>query len=175
MRTPTLATSLLALALGACALSRPPLPPPGTPANPSGTPAPQPGSEQRQVPPGEAGRPGQPAARQFRLGAAASALVGQAHTLSGSGDFGQAAATLERALRIEPDNPLVWIELGRVRLGESNPVQADALARKALALATGDAAAQASAWRLIADSSRARGGSAEASDADRRAESLAPR
>ena len=42
-----------------------------------------------------------------------------------SGDFGQAAATLERALRIEPDNPLLWIELGRIRLAESNPAQAD--------------------------------------------------
>ena len=37
------------------------------------------------------------------------------------------------------------------------PPQADAMGRKALALATGDAAAQSAAWRLIADSLRAAG------------------
>ena len=65
-----------------------------------------------------------------------------------------AAATVERALRIEPDNPLLWTELGRIRMGESNPAQAEAMGRKALSLATGDPAAQSSAWHLIADSLR---------------------
>jgi Tfp pilus assembly protein PilF len=100
--------------------------------------------------------------------------VTQAHQQAAGGDTAQAAATLERALRIEPDNPLVWIELGRVRLAENNPAQADAMARKALALASGDASAQSSAWRLIADSLRARGDNGGAADADRRAASLAP-
>ena len=98
----------------------------------------------------------------------------QAHTQAGSGDLGQAAVTLERALRIEPDNPLVWVELGRVRLAENNPAQADAMGHKALALATGDAAAQSSAWHLIADALRARGDNGGAAEADRRAASLAP-
>jgi Tfp pilus assembly protein PilF len=87
----------------------------------------------------------------------------------------QAAATLERALRIEPDNPLVWIELGRVRIAENNPAQAEAMGRKALALATGDPGAQSSAWHLIADAQRARGDNAGAAEAERRAASLAPR
>ena len=76
-------------------------------------------------------------------------------------------------MRIEPDNPLVWIELGRVRLAANNPAQADAMGRKALALATGDPAAQSSAWHLIADALRARGDNAGAADADRRATGLA--
>jgi predicted Zn-dependent protease len=101
--------------------------------------------------------------------------VTQAHTQAGGGDYGQAAATLERALRIEPDNPLLWIELGRVRLGTNNAAQADAMGRKALALATGDAGAQAGAWRLIADSLRALGRNPEAAEADGRAGALAPR
>ena len=67
-------------------------------------------------------------------------------TLAGrAGNYGQASVTLERALRIEPDNPLVWIELGRVRLAENNGLQADAMGHKALALATGDPAAQSAA------------------------------
>ena len=120
--------------------------------------------------------PAPPAAppRQFRLGSATTALVAQAHRQAGAGDYGQAAVTLERALRIEPDNPLLWIELGRARLGENNPVQADAMGRKALALATGDAGAQAAAWRLIAEGFRARGRDPDAYDADRRAAGLAP-
>ncbi len=62
-----------------------------------------------------------------------------------------------------------------MRLGENNPAQADALGRKALSLATGDAAAQASAWHLIADALRARGRNGEAADAERRAQGLAAR
>jgi len=60
-----------------------------------------------------------------------------------------------------------------VRLGENNAAQADALGRKALALAVGDGTAQASAWQLIADSLRARGRNAEAAEAEQHARSLA--
>ncbi len=180
VRTVLLALSAAA-ALSACALFRaPPTPPP--PASTGGTPA---GSAQppQTVPPAPAPLtpvpPAQPSAaapaKQFHLGPAASALVTQAHQQAGGGDTAQAVATLERALRIEPENPLVWIELGRVRLAENSPAQADAMGRKALALATGDPAAQSSAWHLIADARRARGDNGGAADADRRAESLAPR
>ena len=151
--------------------TRPAPPPAGAP--PSGTAQPGPA-----VPaPGAAAPPERPAApppRQFHLGPAASALVAQAHQQAGGGDYGQAAATLERALRIEPDNPLVWIELGRIQLAETNAAQADAMGRKALALATGDPSAQSSAWRLIADAQRARGDNGAAAEADRHAQSLAP-
>ena len=60
-------------------------------------------------------------------------------------------------------------------LGENNAAQADAMGRKALALATGDAGAQAAGWHLIADSLRALGRNPEAAEADGRAGSLAPR
>lgn len=90
------------------------------------------------------------------------------------GDFGRAAATIERAMRIEPDNPLLWIELGRVRYTAGDYSQADSMGHKALALATGDSRAQASAWKLIADSLRSRQRNAEAAEADKRASALAP-
>ena len=83
--------------------------------------------------------------------------------------------TLERALRIEPDNPLLWIELGRARMGENNPAQADAMGRKALSLSPGDPAAQASAWQLIDDSLRVRGRNGEAAEAEQHAQGAAPR
>jgi tetratricopeptide (TPR) repeat protein len=158
-----------ALAVSACTM-------PGS-ADSDVSPRASPSGSAQLAPPAQppaAGQPGAPVPRQFHLGPAATALVAQAHRQALAGDYGQAAATLERALRIEPDNPLVWVELGRVQLGENNPAQADAMGRKALALATGDAAAQASAWRLIAESLRARGRNGEAYEADRRAASLGP-
>ena len=127
------------------------------------------GSSQPSAPP-----PNEPQVRQFHLGTAASALVAQAHAQAGAGEYAAAGATLERALRIEPGNPLLWVELGRVQMGEGNAGQADGMGRKALALATGDRSAQASAWRLIADSLHARGRTAEALEAEQRAGSLAP-
>jgi Tfp pilus assembly protein PilF len=173
---------IMAVALSGCALFHAPPPQPAAPPTGGGASAgsaqpSQPGAQAptpvTPVPPAQPSVPSPP--KQFHLGPAASALVSQAHQQAGGGDTTQAAATLERALRIEPDNPLVWIELGRVRLAANNAAQADAMGRKALTLASGDAAAQSSAWRLIADSLRARGDNGGAADADRRAASLSPR
>jgi len=185
MHSRSLFTAFMAtVMLAGCTLFRAPPPPPagaGSGETQPGTP--QAGTAQPAQPPPAAAPPNAPAApapaptpppRQFHLGSATSALVTQAHQQAASGDTGQAAATLERALRIEPDNPLVWIELGRVRLAENNPAQADAMGRKALALATGDPGAQSSAWHLIADALRARGDNGGAADADRRAAIPAP-
>jgi Tfp pilus assembly protein PilF len=113
--------------------------------------------------------------RQYHLGTAASALVAQAHARVAAGDYPAATATLERALRIEPENPLAWIELARVQLAAGNPAQADSMGHKALALAAGDPNAQAAAWRLIGDALRARGRNQEASTADAHADALVPR
>lgn len=86
-----------------------------------------------------------------------------------------AASSIERALRIEPDNALLWIELGKVRLAEGNFVQAENMGRKAVSMTVNAPRAQSSAWRLIADSFRARGKNVEARDAESRAEALASR
>ncbi|MGB6604115.1 MAG: tetratricopeptide repeat protein, partial [Steroidobacteraceae bacterium] len=118
------------------------------------------------------GQPSAPPPRQFHLGAAATALVAQAQNEARAGDSAGAGVTLERALRIEPDNPLVWIEYGRIELGAGDVAQAEGMGRKALQLATGDPAAQSSAWRLIADSLRARGNNQLAAEADAHATAL---
>jgi predicted Zn-dependent protease len=172
--------SLLAAAslLSACSVFRSPESPSSQGPSPSQTPQ-GPGTAQPQpAPPTEAvPAPEQPSRppKQFKLSPATNALVQQAHTQAHTGAFAPAAVTIERALRIEPDNPLLWIELGQIRLSENNPAQADGMGHKALALATGDPQAQASAWRLIAESLRARGRNEEAADADKKAGSLSPR
>jgi tetratricopeptide (TPR) repeat protein len=101
-------------------------------------------------------------------------LVSQAQTQSASGNYAVAAATLERALRIEPDSAQLWIEMGKVRQAEGSYPQAENMGRKALSLATGDPRSQSAAWRLIADSYRARKRVQEAREADVRADALNP-
>src|SRR6266851_4458678 len=80
----------------------------------------------------------QPAPRENHLSPATRSLVTQSRTLASRGDLDGASSTLDRALRIEPNNPLIWIELGRLRLAESDAHQAEGCGRKALALASGD-------------------------------------
>lgn len=160
-----IAVLFLAVILAACRSLISPERPPNPPAGPATA----------ETPAGAA--PSAPPAptRQFRLGSAASALVMQAHARAAAGDYAAATATLERALRIEPENPLTWIELGRIQLAAGNAAQADSMGHKALALASGDPNAQAAAWRLIAESLRVRGRNQEAVTASARADTLSPR
>jgi tetratricopeptide (TPR) repeat protein len=106
------------------------------------------------------------------LGPASSALVAQAQAQRRKGDLPGATVTLERALRIEPNNPLLWIEMGRLRMDQHNFAQAEGMGRKALAMSVGDDQTQSQAWRLIADSQRARGKDAEAQNSMQQAKEL---
>lgn len=69
------------------------------------------------------------------LGPAGEALLIQGANERRTGDYPAAAATLERALRIEPGAPALWLELARVRLLQGDFAQAEQLARKAGSLA----------------------------------------
>ncbi|HEY4339656.1 MAG TPA: tetratricopeptide repeat protein [Steroidobacteraceae bacterium] len=112
--------------------------------------------------------------RQFHLGAAATALVAQAHRQAAAGDPQLAISSIERALRIEPDNPLLWIELGDIHESAGHFDQAAGIGHKALQLSTGDPHAQAASWHLIAESLKARNRNGEAAEAQHRADELSP-
>jgi len=130
---------------------------PATPAAPQAdgtTPSAPPAPPAAATPPAPTPRPSPPP-RENHLSAATRSLVTQAHTLMSRGDLDGASSTLDRALRIEPNNPLLWIERGRLRLAENDPRQAEGCGRKALALASGDRSTQAQAGRLLADALRA--------------------
>jgi hypothetical protein len=99
------------------------------------------------------------------LSPASRALVSQAQAQRKKGDLPGASTTLDRALRIEPSNPLLWIEMGRLRMDQRNYPQAEAMGRKALSMAVGDGRTQSAAWVLIADSLRARGKNPQAEEA----------
>ncbi|MGC3981177.1 MAG: tetratricopeptide repeat protein [Steroidobacteraceae bacterium] len=164
------------LALAACSTIQP-YSAPTAPATPPPVYAPEaPAVEIQPVSPTISVEPAQPLppanTRTYSLNAASRALVNQAETQRKSKNFVQAAATLERALRIEPNNPLLWLAYGELRMDEGNYAQAENMGRKAVASATGDPRTQANAWRLIADSFKARDKNTEAQQAYARANAL---
>jgi hypothetical protein len=84
------------------------------------------------------------------VGSASQALLTQSRSHQASGNYDLAAASIERALRIEPRQPVLWLELGNIRLMEADYAQAESLGRKALSLSAGNAALSAQAEQLIA-------------------------
>lgn len=119
-----------------------------------------------------AGCAGVPPSAPISGNSAVLALVDDAHDESAAGRNSDAAATLERALRIEPRNPRLWQELARVRLNEGAYPQAETLAVRSSSWAGGDNRLRAENWRLIAEARRLRGDAAGARAATERAEKL---
>ncbi|MBS0376563.1 MAG: hypothetical protein JSR73_18470 [Proteobacteria bacterium] len=151
------ALALWALALAACSLPPPyraPSPPGAVP--PAGGVAPAAAPLPGQAPPATEPPPvAPPPAREYRLGPATQSLVAQAHGQVARGELPGASTTLDRALRIEPQNPLLWIEVARLRLAEGDARQAEACARKAQALASGDPVTRSQSGHVLADALRA--------------------
>jgi Flp pilus assembly protein TadD len=87
---------------------------------------------------------------------ASAALLTQSRLARDAGDYGAAAASIERALRIEPNNALLWLEYGELRLAEGNLDQAETLARKAASLAGDDRSLRDAAERVLAEAERGR-------------------
>lgn len=166
-----LAISLIASGCSLPAPYRVPTQPAPVPSKPgSGPVVTQPAPTPESVPEGE--QLPAPVVREPTLTSASRSLVTQAQTQLAAKNFPVAAASIERALRIEPDNPLLWIELAKVRQAEGNYVQAENMARKAISMSINAPRAQSTAWRLIADSYRARGKNVEAREAQARSETL---
>ena len=104
--------------------------------------------------------------------AAVLALVDQARSDNSAGRLASAAANLERALRIEPQNPRLWQELARLRLAQGDTQQAESLAARANSWAGADRRLRAENWRLIAEARAARGDAPAALEASERARQL---
>lgn len=97
------------------------------------------------------------------------ALLDRADQQYQARDLDAAAASLERALRIEPRNPGLWHRLAAVRLEQGQYGQAAQMAGKSNSLAGGDTRLQARNWRLIAAARRAQGDAQGARAAEDRA------
>lgn len=107
--------------------------------------------------------------RHYQLGPATGALVAQAQAAGSRADYLTAMSTLERAVRIEPRNPLVWIEMAKVRLAAGEAQQAESVARKAVALSEGDQRTSNEAWKQVALALKAQNRNPEAAAAEARA------
>jgi Flp pilus assembly protein TadD len=70
--------------------------------------------------------------------------------------LGSAAATLERALRIEPRNPRLWHELALVRLKQGDYAQAESTAQRSNAWAGADGELRSANQRIIEEARSAR-------------------
>lgn len=92
-------------------------------------------------------------------------LSREAQSQKQTGQLDQALSTTERALRIDPNNPQLWLLLGQIQLERQNYIQAEQLARKSISLAGGDLALKARSWRLIREARHRRGDAAGAEDA----------
>jgi len=100
-------------------------------------------------------------------------LLNTASAQSQAGDYTRAAATLERAIAIEPNNAWLWHRLARTRLNEGRLEQAAGLAAKSNSLATADGRLQSDNWKLIAEVRRRQGDAGAAAAAELQARKLA--
>ncbi|MDD5034533.1 MAG: tetratricopeptide repeat protein [Methylococcaceae bacterium] len=100
---------------------------------------------------------------------AVMALLDEAQASSSAGRLDNAAATLERAIRIQPRSALLWQRLAEVRLQQHQPDLAENLAKKSNLLARGQGALTRKNWQIIADARRQKGDAEGAADADAKA------
>ncbi len=82
-------------------------------------------------------------------GRAVWALMARARQQEQAGDLMAAAGSLERALRIEPKNPVLWNRLAHVRFEQKQYALAASLAAKSNAFAAQDQALRADNNALI--------------------------
>ena len=106
---------------------------------------------------------------------AVASLVARADDQMQAGDLSAAAASLERALRIDARNAELWSQLAALRLEQGDFWQAAGLAAKSNSLASDDLALQAHNWRLIARARRGEDDLVGAREAEDIADSLASR
>ena len=159
----------VALILGGCASVQPPVPVSDSLPMPDAVPTPLPDSGTAPLPdsgtaPLPDSVPGPVAALPAPVpaNAAIASLVAGARADAAAGRLTNAAASLERALRIEPRNPRLWQELARVRLRQGDYAQAEGVAARSNSWAGSDGRLRAENWRLIAQAREARGDAAGA-------------
>ena len=131
------------LVLAACA----------TPTGPAPLPPPLP------VPPDETTKPTDPTAGRK---ATTDFLVQEARSYIRAGRLDQGADLLERALRIDPQNGTIWLELAAANLDRGETRRAEQNARKALVLLPPPR--HRDAWAVIADARAKHGDPATAAE-----------
>lgn len=125
-----------------------------------------------EVPSQPPSQPVQTAPKAPSTGGAVLALLDRADDYRRAGDSAGEAATVERALRIDPGNPRLWNRLAVTRLEQGQPQQAEQLALKSNALSAGDTRLQANNWQLVAKARWIMNDAAGARAAEQKAQAL---
>ena len=134
-------------------------------ATDGGAPIAQPRPEPEEIKPTQPGP-------ELKSSPAVVALLDNADQLSASGNDEKAIASIERALRIEPKNPILWHKLAKIRLNQGNWDQAIAMSKKSNVLAAGIPSLQSQNWLIIANARHAKGDEAGAQQALKMARKL---
>lgn len=113
-----------------------------------------------------------PNSQPARTNAAAKSLVSIADAKMKGGQYDQAAASLERALRHDAKNASIWSKLAEVRLLQQDYSQAESTALKSNALSNNNKSLMSKNWRMISKSRRLRGDGVGADEAEVRAYQL---
>lgn len=100
------------------------------------------------------------------------ALLDRAEQQHQGRDLEATAVSLERALRIEPRNPLLWQRMATVRLEQGQWEQAMQMAARSNSYAGRYGGLRARNWRIIAEARRAQGDVQGAADAELKASQL---
>ena len=130
--------------------------------------APEPSSP----PPSQELTPFEPIETTAPLSPAVGALVTAANQNSKTGDLDSAAASIERAIRIEPRNATLFYKLALLRLKQSKPRLAEDLAKKSALLASTDNTLKKHCWLLIAHAREIQQDFAGAKEAREKADSF---
>ena len=99
------------------------------------------------------------------LTAPVQSLLTTAQQQRAQGDLNGAASSLERALRIAPQEPQVLYRLSEIRLMQGDAAQSEQLAQRGLTYSSGRPALQAGLWDLIAEAREKQGNTAGAAEA----------
>lgn len=96
---------------------------------------------------------------------AVAALLRDADAAAAAGAHDRAAASIERALKVEPRSAELWRRLAQAKLAQGQSDQAENLARRSSSLAPGNRSLLISNWHLIAAARDARGDGIGANEA----------
>lgn len=138
------------------------MPVPATPLpEPSALPEPDdytvPGLEPLPAPPPTLAHAEPPSAPAPTAARPVQSLLDAATAAAERGEWDRAQATLERALKLAPNDPSVWTQLAYTHFRQGQFEQAHELAERGLAVSTAGGPEQAALWQLIADVEMARG------------------
>jgi predicted Zn-dependent protease len=101
-------------------------------------------------------------------------LWAQAEEARRAGDYDNAALTLERILRIVPDDAVIWSRLAEVRLLQNNSSQAENLAAKSNSMSLDNPLLNYRNWLIIARARKLAGNDVGAQEAEYTANSFRP-